>query len=202
MVVHRIKVKNEPAAMKLFNLHAPMARRFANSYRRKLPASILADDLESAAMEGLWRAAVRGVDFGDGFENYAMVRIRGSIIDYLRAHDWLPRRFRESDNGAASLIYIEGPNFGFQDELSCPAAAEDEASASEEAIGVRSFLSVLSDRERQVIIRIYFREEKLLDISKTLGVSEPRVSQIRMAALKKLRDVVPPELMESVRSRG
>ncbi|MBN8616502.1 MAG: RNA polymerase sigma factor WhiG, partial [Deltaproteobacteria bacterium] len=61
-----------------------MARRIA----RRLPRSIEVDDLVGAGTEGLMRAiAAYDSDRGHMFEPYAEARIRGAILDELRAGD-------------------------------------------------------------------------------------------------------------------
>lgn len=61
-----------------------------------LPASVDRDDLLSEARIGLIDAINR-YDPGKlvKFETYASIRIRGSIVDYLRKLDWAPRSLRQ-----------------------------------------------------------------------------------------------------------
>ncbi|MFZ5660308.1 MAG: RNA polymerase sigma factor FliA [Pseudomonadota bacterium] len=75
--------------------HAPMVRRLAYHMMAKLPASIAVDDLIQAGMLGLLDA-VQHFQSGQGaqFETYAVLRVRGAMLDELRQHDWLPRRTR------------------------------------------------------------------------------------------------------------
>ncbi|MDD9946758.1 MAG: RNA polymerase sigma factor FliA [Myxococcales bacterium] len=70
----------------------PLVRRMAFRMARRLPANVEVDDLIGAGMEGL----VKAVDAYDGsrhprFEPYAKARIRGAILDELRAGDSLTR---------------------------------------------------------------------------------------------------------------
>ncbi len=60
-----------------------------------LPISIATEDLISFGTMGLMEAVERfDPDRGLKFETYAVTRIRGSIIDQLRFHDWIPRGVR------------------------------------------------------------------------------------------------------------
>jgi RNA polymerase sigma factor for flagellar operon FliA len=74
----------------------------------RLPSSIDRDDLHSAGVLGLIRAAER-FDHSRAvrFKTYAEVRIRGAIIDYLRSMSWAPRslfrRIRQVDEARRSV---------------------------------------------------------------------------------------------------
>jgi RNA polymerase sigma factor for flagellar operon FliA len=74
---------------------APTVTRIAYHMKTRLPASVEADDLVQSGMLGLLDAAKR-YDSTDGaaFESYAMHRIRGAMLDGLRAADWCSRTVR------------------------------------------------------------------------------------------------------------
>ncbi|MFN0302507.1 MAG: RNA polymerase sigma factor FliA [Burkholderiales bacterium] len=76
---------------------APLVKRMASHLLAKLPASVEADDIIQAGLIGLMDAASR-FEEGQGvqFETYATQRIRGAMLDELRASDWLPRSLRKS----------------------------------------------------------------------------------------------------------
>lgn len=77
--------------------YAPLVKRMASHLLAKLPASVEADDIIQAGLIGLMDAASR-FEEGQGvqFETYATQRIRGAMLDELRASDWLPRSLRKS----------------------------------------------------------------------------------------------------------
>jgi len=80
---------------RLIAIGIPLVRRIAFRMARRLPPSVEVDDLVSAGTEGL----VRAVDAydpsrNDRFEPYAESRIRGAILDELRAADVLTRHGR------------------------------------------------------------------------------------------------------------
>lgn len=66
--------------------HADLVRRIAHHLAARLPASVEVDDLIQAGMIGLIEAS-RSYDSEQGasFETYASIRIRGSMIDEIRA---------------------------------------------------------------------------------------------------------------------
>ncbi len=75
--------------------HLPLVRRVAKKIARRLPSVVDLDDLVGAGTIGLMDAAQR-FDAGraETFPAYAEIRIRGAILDHLRAMDWLPRSVR------------------------------------------------------------------------------------------------------------
>ncbi len=76
--------------------YAPLVRQVASRIKRGLPVSVELADLVSDGMIGLM-GAVAGFEPERGlqFRTYAVPRIRGAIIDGLRAADWVPRAVRE-----------------------------------------------------------------------------------------------------------
>jgi len=79
----------------LVGQYAPLVRRLALQLAAKLPASIELDDLMQAGMMGLLDASRRFQETAEAqFETYAVTRIRGAMLDELRAQDWLPRSVR------------------------------------------------------------------------------------------------------------
>jgi RNA polymerase sigma factor for flagellar operon FliA len=62
---------------------------------KNYPSFLEIDDLVAYGVFGLMSAISRfDPEKGVKFETYAMARIRGSIIDELRAQDWIPRAVR------------------------------------------------------------------------------------------------------------
>lgn len=90
--------------------YAPLVRRLAHQMISRLPANVELDDMIQAGMMGLMDAAGRfEVSQGTQFEVYAAQRIRGAMLDELRANDWMPRSARKSQRDIESAIHrLEG----------------------------------------------------------------------------------------------
>jgi RNA polymerase sigma factor for flagellar operon FliA len=75
--------------------YAPLVKYVASRVATGLPASVDQADLVSYGMFGLIDALEK-FDLGRQikFETYAIPRIKGAIIDELRAMDWVPRSIR------------------------------------------------------------------------------------------------------------
>ncbi|SFB22128.1 RNA polymerase, sigma 28 subunit, SigD/FliA/WhiG [Collimonas sp. OK607] len=85
--------------------YAPLVRRLALQLIAKLPASVELDDMIQAGMLGLLDAANRYQDDqGAQFETYASQRIRGAMLDELRANDWLSRGLRQSSRKVDAAV--------------------------------------------------------------------------------------------------
>ncbi len=86
--------------------YAPLVRRIAHQMIAKLPANVELDDMIQAGMIGLMDAVNRFEESqGTQFEVYAASRIRGSMLDELRAGDWLPRSARKSQRDIENAIH-------------------------------------------------------------------------------------------------
>jgi RNA polymerase sigma factor for flagellar operon FliA len=80
---------------RLILTYAPLVKYVAGRLGSGLPAHVDDDDLVSYGLLGLMGAIERyDPDRDVKFETYAIARIKGSIIDELRAMDWVPRSVR------------------------------------------------------------------------------------------------------------
>jgi len=76
--------------------HLPLVKFLVGRMSAKLPPHLDQQDLMSVAVIGLITAAERfDPKRGIQFKTFAEKRIMGSIMDELRAQDWLPRTLRE-----------------------------------------------------------------------------------------------------------
>ena len=155
------------------------------------------DDLESAALIGLIDAVDRfEPERGVPFEGYASLRIRGAVLDEVRRVDELGRadrrRQREaaaqgeagSYHGTVSLdeLIERGYHGGAeQDELAERYEAEDLR------MRVRSAMTCLPPRQREVLERYYGQSLTLREAGLRMGISEARACQLHGRAIQNLR---------------
>jgi RNA polymerase sigma factor FliA len=89
----------------LMEAYLPLTRRVLERISIRLPAHVALEDLSQAALLGLYKAMV---DFQPHrrvpFEAYAYPRIRGSILDELRANDFLSRSRRSQMERVEAVI--------------------------------------------------------------------------------------------------
>lgn len=96
------KYKEEPHKLtvdqkdKLILEYAPLIKFIAQKIAIRLPPNIEIDDLISSGVIGLMDAIEKYDPTRDNtFKTYAEFRIRGAILDELRAQDWVPRSVRD-----------------------------------------------------------------------------------------------------------
>lgn len=81
---------------KLILEYAPLIKFIAQKIAVRLPSNIELDDLISSGVIGLMDAIDKYDPTRDNkFKTYAEFRIRGAILDELRAQDWVPRSVRD-----------------------------------------------------------------------------------------------------------
>jgi len=200
----RQKNADDLRAAQLLQQYAPLVRQIVGGFQRKLPRNVLRDDLIAAGMSGLWDA-IRRQDgqCDDSFEWYVRVRIRGAILDELRAQDWLPRRARaaaaeaqESGNTSMappSVVRLEDVSEWEQGRaLSSSEGSSSESAVHQKFVGEALARAVeqLPERERHIVSMHYFKGIKFKDLGVQLGVSEPRISQLHSRAMKRLRALI------------
>jgi RNA polymerase sigma factor for flagellar operon FliA len=188
-------------AQRLLEEFTPLVRKIAGGFQRKLPRNVLREDLIAAGMSGLWDAIRRHPDGGDdSFEWYVRVRIRGAILDELRAQDWLPRRARAAaEANAGTDAYVPPPSVVRIDDVSeweqnrCLADASNSESVVAAKFAQESLVKaveLLPERERHIVSSHYFRGVKFKDLGAELGVSEPRISQLHSRAIARLKELM------------
>jgi RNA polymerase sigma factor for flagellar operon FliA len=186
-----------PQAQELLARFTPIVHQIASGFQRRLPRSVLRDDLIAAGMGGLWDAIVRhGENPDEGFEWYVRVRVRGAILDELRSQDWLPRRVRarlDSESGEPVAV-VRFDDLGEGERARCLATAAfgTEAAVEQRAMArhLAGALERLPERERHILCEHYLRGVKFKDLGAELGVSEPRISQLHTRALGRLREMM------------
>lgn len=80
---------------KLIVQYIYLTRYVIGRIKMNLPATFTVEDITSYGVEGLIDAIEKYTpDKGARFETYALMRIRGAIIDKIRSQDWIPRSTR------------------------------------------------------------------------------------------------------------
>jgi len=175
----------EGARERLILHYAPLVKYVASCVAIGLPASVDQADLVSYGMFGLIDALEK-FDPGRGnkFETYAIPRIKGAIIDELRAMDWVPRsvRFkaREIEKAYSDLesIHKRGP--------------------TEKEVAAR--LGVTLRELHEVINQISFVQ--VLQLDEILSVGSDRGEQVSLLDTLADRGTDPTTALEGEETRG
>jgi RNA polymerase sigma factor for flagellar operon FliA len=209
-------VKGKTDKEHLLTQHMPLVKRLAHHMKAKLPPSVEVDDLIQAGMIGLFDAISRYEEtHGAQFETYAVLRIRGAMLDELRSSDWLPRSTRQN------MRKIESAMSSLQQKLGRPPTEavyyedfkgedDDGSFLDRYSVDDEDPLRALLDTDfRQAVINaidnlpprekilmgLYYEEElNLKEIGAVMGVSESRVSQLHTQAVARLRAALKEQL--------
>ncbi len=107
------KVEEAEEKDRLIREYAPLVKYIAHRIAVKLPPHIEIDDLINTGIIGLIDAAEKfDPDRGIQFKTYAEFRIRGTILDELRAQDWVPRSLRKKVSRLGQVVRVLEQKFG------------------------------------------------------------------------------------------
>lgn len=127
--------------------YAPLIKYIAQKIASRLPANVELDDLISCGVIGLMDAIEKFDPTRDNkFKTYAEFRVRGAILDELRAQDWVPRSVREK----AKLV--EKTYAKLESELGRP--AKDEEMCKELNITQDEFYDLLNKAKSVSVLNI------------------------------------------------
>jgi len=114
----------------LLRAYLPWTRKIATRVVRNLPMCVEVDDLVQAGMMGLLDAINRYEEnHGAQFETYAVLRIRGAMLDELRSSDWMPRSTR------ANMRKVEQAMAALQQQLGRPPSESEVAKSLKLSLG-------------------------------------------------------------------
>jgi len=181
-----------------------IAHRAAATYG--LPNGVDTDDLISCGVLGLAEAwerydPARGV----AFEAFAIPRVKGAVIDAIRASDWVPRKARQRSRMTGEPVALlvsmdESRSSDDGDQTTADRLADhdlpepgQEMLAAENRRELVGALNRLPERERMIVTLHYFERVALQDIAKSFGVTESRVSQLHTRALRMMRGALEIE---------
>jgi RNA polymerase sigma factor FliA len=148
-------------------------------------------DYEDLAHQGLM-GLIDAVDHFDPdlraqFSTYAALRIRGKIVDYLRASDWMPRKVRRQSSmiqNAIFALWSEKMREPTEEELAAYLNTTVESIRQSLADSNRVLLSLdtMMDEDDEGSMHEYFRDEQQQDPSEMVeegGVIEKMASAIQ-----------------------
>ncbi len=207
--------------------YLPLVKSVAFRLFANLPTHVDLDDLIGYGVLGLMEA-IRSFNPSRNvkFSTYAFYRIRGAILDGLRAQDWLPRPLRHKIKHMESTVEGLKGKFGrephdyevaqhlkvsveqvrtmqFESQQAKIISLEEElqdALADTREEGTRELeekeiaavlaeaISVLEEKERQVVTLYYYEGLNLKEIGKVMDLSESRISQLLSNVIDVLRD--------------
>ena len=187
---------DEQARNGLMEYYLPIVRYSAERLHVKLPDEVDVDDLMSAGIFGLMDA-VKAFDPKRGvkFETYCTPRIRGAILDELRAMDWVPRLVRSRAHKLGQAARALEAQLGRK-----PDAKE---LAKQMRIPMREFRKLQRDARAVGLIslsRKWFETDSSKDVREIDVIEDKRTDDpFRAAQRKDIRDLVTRGLSRAER---
>lgn len=185
------KYKEEPSQITakqkdtLIMEYAPLIKFIAQKIAIRLPSHIELDDLISSGVIGLMDAIEKYDPRRDNkFKTYAEFRIRGAILDELRAQDWVPRSVRDKAKMLDKTIVELEAHLG--------RAATDEEVAEKLNISVEEFydlvnqvrpVSVLSIDEASTFSNV--DKMSILNLLESCKINNP-LNQLKIKSIKSI----------------
>jgi RNA polymerase sigma factor FliA len=207
----------------------PQARSEAWKVWQRAPHALEMDELESLALSGLASAQARWITYCrqndhdpeayQFFAAYALRRMRGSMLDWLRAQDWVTR----SDRTRAKALRAAGQDLGRSEEELAAATGMDlsevrgtlaavasrpvsidaephdvagmddvegQAVVNEVLTAMAGVLGALPDDVVLAVVLRYYHGHSDREIAPVLGVTPDEVARKRTAAILKVHDAM------------
>ncbi len=161
----------------------PLVDLIARRVARRVPFHVRLEDLVGAGALALVELIRRVGGRGAFFEGHLRVRLEGAMLDELRHQDWVGRRTRQTLETQGS----GAPRFVPIDEATAVTSRGDPA---EVGADLGRLLSRLPARDRWIVISVDLHGTPVGRLARELGISSPRVSQLRSRALAQLRTLV------------
>jgi RNA polymerase sigma-B factor len=168
----------------LIEAHLPVARYLAGKYARRRDQ---ADDLAQVGALALVRAVDRCDPERPELGAYLARCVEGEIRHYLRDRASVVRVPRSAPPGAVTFLCLEDDDVVRSDE--------DAEAALLERAALTGAVRHLDDRERRILLLLYFGDLTQVETAALLGLSQAHVSRLLDGALRKLRrrlQDVPP----------
>lgn len=181
--------------------YAPLVKFVAGRVGAGLPPSVDVNDLVSYGVLGLIESIERFDPNRDvKFETYAVSRIRGAMLDELRALDWVPRSVRSKARQlerAMSKLQSELRRDPSEEELA--AELQIEVEELRERFGATASMSIVALEEMLTVGREEGEHVSLLDTLPDLAVEQPgsalEAEEAKAALLEAIRGLAEREQM-------
>jgi RNA polymerase sigma factor (sigma-70 family) len=150
--------------------------------KRRPGLAELRDELEAAALVGLWMATATYDAGRAAFATHAAIRVRGEMLDWIRQICPLTRR--QAREGSIRLVSLQEPTEDGRPLLAHLPGVQDPEPWVDD---FDRLLRGLPFRSREVLRLYHVEDLTMREIGARLGLSESRVSQVHSDALMYLR---------------
>ncbi len=191
------RANDSPEVLERFNATLELVEIIARQVARSIGAAVELDDLVAFGREGLLDAARRfDPERGVPFRSYANFRVRGAVLDGVRAMSRLPRRAHERINGLRAAARVsEG---ALEDASASPPPG---ASASDAERGLNEHLAAMATAMAVGLVAPATRDEhgELTNVSTGDSPEEATARAELLAVVREAIDGLPSQEAELVR---
>lgn len=207
----------------------PQARAEAYKVWQRAPHALEMDELESLALFGLAAAGARWpaycAEHGhdptrfEYFTAYALRRMRGSMLDWLRSKDWMTRSGRTK----AKALRLAGQDRGLSDaelaaatgmtieevretnaassarpvsmdaephEVSAPDDVEGQAVVSEVLSAMNGVIARLGDPSRTILVLRYYHGMSVPELASVIGVTVDEAARLHQESILEIHSAM------------
>jgi RNA polymerase sigma factor for flagellar operon FliA len=169
----------------------PLVRRTAMRLARRVPATITVADLVGYGWVGLMEAFQRSAtDMPDEeFQAYALYRVRGAMLDYLRSLDPATRDLRRASRRVSHAIRDLSQRLGRE--------PEEEEIAQSLGMSIRNYRDLLEKIAAAGMARLELLDLDEVDVESGGETIDDAVSKRRLAdAVAEAMETLPPKLLQ------
>jgi RNA polymerase sigma factor for flagellar operon FliA len=169
----------------------PLVRRTAMRLARRVPATITVSDLVGYGWVGLMEAYQRSAtDMPDEeFQAYALYRVRGAMLDYLRSLDPATRDLRRASRRVAHAIRDLSQKLGRE--------PEEEEIAQSMGMALRGYRELLEKIAAAGMARLELLDLDEVDVESAGETIDDEVGKRRLGdAVAEAMETLPPKLLQ------
>jgi RNA polymerase sporulation-specific sigma factor len=164
---------------KINNDYKMLAYKIANGFIKKKPN--LTEDIESAAMIGLWQASEKCNEV-DEFKHFASLAIRNSIINELKRFNYNKKYYYNKGVKEPTITDIDDHY-----HISNSVNIEKEYFLKERDLLINKAIESLPIREQSIITGMFFNDLNATEVARSLGCSYQNIIKMKKRILRDLK---------------
>ena len=164
----------------LFEEHRYVVRQVVGFFAKKCGTTASYEELSQWGLIGLWDGCRRWKGPAEEFHYYAYSRVKGQILDELRRNGPFPRRMAKNRRPRLTNIDDEVPL------VSEGTPVDELLHMKREIQEIVGNLSILTPNEQHIFTQHFMLDKPMVKIARSMGLSEPRISQLKRRAVEKL----------------
>lgn len=155
--------------------YLPLVKRVVRQLAFQANSVLDQQDMEQIALMGLLEALRRYGTPDEQFGAYAVHRIRGAVLDELRAHDWRPRRLRQKTHKLNDAIRALAARLGRE-----PSFEEISARLNISAEEYQEYLLLCSARAMESLDELLAGDDHAMTVLESRRLEDETIAQLTL----------------------